>query len=63
MNFNTMMGGNYKLDYEELVTNFEVSRLKEDFYGNNLRGYFVPPLTTRYRFYMACDDHCLLDFA
>jgi len=28
-----------------------------------MKGYFVPPLNARYRFYMACDDNCLLDFA
>jgi len=31
--------------------------------GNLMRGFFVPPKTTRYRFYMACDDACRLNIA
>ena len=26
--------------------------------GNFYQGWFVPPATTRYRFYAACDDAC-----
>ncbi len=29
-----------------------------DYYGQILRGWFVPPVTARYRFYLACDDYC-----
>jgi hypothetical protein len=29
--------------------------------ANRLKGWFVPPVTTRYRFYMACDDQCRFD--
>jgi hypothetical protein len=25
---------------------------------NIFRGWFVPPATTNYRFYIACDDKC-----
>jgi hypothetical protein len=30
------------------------------YYGNILQGWFIPPATTSYRFYMACDDNCIL---
>lgn len=29
--------------------------------ANRLKGWFVPPITTRYRFYMTCDDQCRFD--
>jgi hypothetical protein len=28
-----------------------------------MRGFIVAPKTTRYRFYMACDDYCQLNMA
>lgn len=28
---------------------------------HNYKGWFVAPATTRYRFYLACDDHCFVD--
>ena len=31
-------------------------------YGNIYTGYFKAPTTARYRFYMTCDDYCLLNF-
>lgn len=30
-------------------------------YANHMKGWFIPPVTTRYRFYMSCDDQCQLD--
>jgi len=41
---------------EHLHTHFELFSNLNDFYGSSLTAYFVPPLTTRYRFYVACDD-------
>lgn len=35
--------------------------LSTNYHANRLQGYFVPPVTTRYRFYMSCDDQCRLD--
>ena len=29
--------------------------------GNIYTGYFKAPITGRYRFYMTCDDFCLLN--
>jgi hypothetical protein len=28
--------------------------------GNVFKGWFIPPATTNYKFWMACDDHCIL---
>jgi hypothetical protein len=27
------------------------------------KSWFVPPKTTRYRFWMVCNDHCLMKFS
>lgn len=35
--------------------------LSSNWHANRLQGYFVPPVTTRYRFYMSCDDWCRFD--
>jgi len=43
---------------EHFHTNFETPSNLNDFYGSSLTAFFIPPLTTRYRFYVACDDHC-----
>jgi GLEYA domain len=34
--------------------------LKDGFAGNTYAGYFKPPATGRYRFYVSCDDTCAL---
>lgn len=31
--------------------------------GSLYKGWFVPPVAGRYRFYMVCDDKCLLQIA
>jgi hypothetical protein len=31
-----------------------------DYYGSVMEGWFIPPATTTYKFYMACDDNCEL---
>lgn len=28
--------------------------------GNLFKGWFIAPATTNYKFYMSCDDHCIL---
>lgn len=28
--------------------------------GNVFKGWFVPPASANYKFYMSCDDHCIL---
>ena len=28
-----------------------------------MKGWFLPPASTYYRFYMSCDDYCQLDMA
>jgi len=33
---------------------------KEGFSGSVYSGYFKAPATAGYRFYMACDDNCIL---
>jgi hypothetical protein len=36
---------------------------KDGYYGNVLTGYFKAPATANYRFYMSCDDACILSFS
>lgn len=33
-----------------------------EYIGNYYKGWFVPPETASYKFYMACDNYCLLKF-
>lgn len=42
---------------------FETPYTTGNRHGNKMRGFFVPPKTARYRFYMACDDACKLNLA
>jgi hypothetical protein len=54
--------------YEKLHTNMETFRnyqpatTREDFTSQQLKGWFVPQVTGKHRFYMACDDWCRLKF-
>ncbi|CDW80878.1 ipt tig domain containing protein [Stylonychia lemnae] len=44
-----------------IALSFETQRNQMDGYsGNIFKGYFKPPTSGRYRFYMACDDACFL---
>lgn len=43
-----------------LATQFETRFNEGDNTANQFKGWFVPPATTNYRFYMACDDYCEL---
>lgn len=45
---------------EGIATTFAAPYNQGDYLGNVFKGWFVPPKTTGYRFYMACDDNCLL---
>jgi hypothetical protein len=49
------------LRWERLLTQFEPPYSWSSTYGNHLKAWFVPPATTRYRFYLSCDDHCQFD--
>lgn len=46
--------------FDQLSTTFETTENYGHFYGKHYVGWFVPPETTKYRFYMACDDYCQL---
>jgi hypothetical protein len=47
---------------DSLSMNFETPyTLPGSFLANRMRGYFVPPVTSRYRFYMSCNDRCQLE--
>jgi len=39
---------------------FESPINEADFLANLYKGWFVPPATTKYRFYTVCDDYCSL---
>lgn len=46
---------------ETLHTQFEVPTNIGNKLGNKLKGWFVAPETTKYRFHLACDDNCVLN--
>ena len=43
--------------------NFEAPYYSGDKQANTMKGFFVAPKTTRYRFYQSCDDKCIVNFA
>lgn len=45
---------------ESIATTFTAPYAEGDHLGNVFKGWFLAPATTNYRFYMACDDLCLL---
>jgi len=45
---------------EFLALSMELNEREHVRSGNLFRGWFVPPKTTKYRFYQACDDNCKL---
>lgn len=53
-------GRKYK-DY--LITHFESPQGDGNYNVNLYRGWFLPPATTKYRFYTVCDDDCSLKLA
>jgi len=56
---------NYKGDdvTKELALDMESTWNRGDNLGGVYKGWFVPPTTARYRFYMTCDDRCELSIA
>lgn len=57
-------GGNWKVDkpkYSTLHTNMETYHNSDDSYSSQFKGWFIAPATTKYRFYMSCDDYCELN--
>jgi len=55
LNWNSYDNYNYT---ESLSMNFETPYYVGDRIGNVMKGWFVAPATTNYRFYIACDDYC-----
>ena len=60
LNFNTIKTESGQM---QLALNMESDWNKGDNIGSHYKGWFVPPTTARYRFYMTCDDKCELDIA
>lgn len=65
--YNTTYGLNWTSmasspDFKEMLSmDLEAPKdVKDGPYGNVFSGYFKPPITGRYRFYMSCDDLCQL---
>jgi len=48
---------------EHLSMHFEAPYSNGDKLGNVMSGFFVAPKTARYRFYMSCNDKCILKLA
>jgi len=53
--------------HTSLVTTFELPQHNRnqgtdysDYMTNVFKGWFIPPATTKYRFYQVCDDKCIL---
>ena len=47
----------------KLNLNMEAERNQGDRLASLYKGWFIPPVDGRYRFYMTCDDKCLLQYA
>ena len=43
---------------ENLELHLETHPEFGDYYGQIFKGWFIPPETAEYKFYMACDDDC-----
>jgi hypothetical protein len=48
----------YDATSEQILTQFEVPYKYSNTFGHHLKGWFIPPASTYYRFYMSCDDYC-----
>ena len=57
-----MLSTSYPLKSESLLTSFEVPVNFDSRFGHIVSGYFIPPATGRYRFFLACNERCELDF-
>jgi hypothetical protein len=49
--------------YKKLATEFEMPYKGSNSNSNNFEGWFVAPETTKYKFYLACDDSCSMKLA
>jgi len=45
----------------KLLNSFEIPLDFEDYHGSYIKGWFIAPATTNYRFYLSCDDYCILN--
>jgi len=52
---------NYEITNETLSLQMEVPKDVGSQLANVMKGWFIPPATTRYRFYISCDDMCHLN--
>jgi hypothetical protein len=67
----TQPSSHYHIQYSDLVNptsakqylamQFETPYGSGERIGNKMKGYFVAPKTTRYRFYLSCNEKCTLD--
>lgn len=55
VNWNSLDSYDYRA---ELATAAETPYNEGTYIANKLKGWFIPPATTSYRFYQACDDYC-----
>jgi len=46
---------------ESLALTMESPENRGDHIGYNFKGWFIAPETTRYRFYLSCNDACMLE--
>jgi len=46
-----------------LAVDIATERNFGNYVGSVYKAWFIPPKTTRYRFYMVCDDYCLMEMA
>lgn len=50
------LGSSYYTDF--LATSFEIPVNEDNKIGNKMKGWFIAPETTSYRFHVICDDLC-----
>lgn len=60
--FATIRAGTATLDEEYFLSDFETNPNFHYYDTQAITGYFSPPETGNYRFYLNCDDKCQLDF-
>lgn len=61
LNWNTLRADGYTVDNETVALTMAIPYGQGERYGSMLEGWFIPPATTAYRFYLACDDYCQLE--
>jgi hypothetical protein len=53
----------YYDSYQKLALSMETPYGETDFIVNQFKGWFIPPATTRYKFYQYCDDWCRINLS